>query len=449
VGGEALAKSLHDDSFGLRVDLGHEVGRAFFAPQRRVQQAGRGSLELGSLPRGGQGHVDQLSIALFHLTRFLSTSFASLFRAIGQGLRTRPLLRDSRSRLPPPILERMSKKRKRVFSGIQPSGEAHLGNYLGAIRTWVSLLDEYECFVSIVDLHAITQPFDAKELPDRIMDLAVSLIASGLDPERCTLFVQSDVPEHTELAWLLNTVTPLGELSRMTQFKEKSGGSESVSAGLFNYPVLQAADILLYHGDLVPVGSDQLQHLELTREIARRWNSRFGMYFPEPQPLIGTGHRVLGLDGVSKMSKSQGNTIPLLADAEEIGRLISTAVTDPARKRRDDPGNPHVCNIFALHDFFTSEEERDEIEIRCQTATIGCVQCKRKLASNLADGLAPIQEKARELKENPERVHEALAEGARRASRIARQTLAEARERMGLKRTQATSVAASGGEIGE
>jgi tryptophanyl-tRNA synthetase len=324
--------------------------------------------------------------------------------------------------------------KKRVFSGIQPSGEAHLGNYLGAIQNWVSLIDMYDCVYAIVDLHAITQPYDVGEMPERIVDLAVSLISAGLDPERCTIFVQSDVPEHTELAWLLNTVTPLGELGRMTQFKEKSGGSESVNAGLLNYPVLQAADILLYRADMVPVGEDQRQHLELTREIARRWNGRFGEYFPEPQPLIGHGKRVRGLDGVAKMSKSQDNTIPLLAEPDEIGRLVATAVTDPARVRRDDPGNPHVCNVFAWHGFFSDQDARDEIEIRCQTADIGCVQCKRWLTENLAEELAPIRERALALREDPEEIQQVLADGADRARVIARQTLAEVCDLMGLKR---------------
>ncbi len=321
----------------------------------------------------------------------------------------------------------------RVFSGIQPTGELHLGNYLGAVKNWVELVDDYDCIYCIVDLHAITVPYEPDELPDRVFDVAVSLLAAGLDPERCTLFVQSAVPEHTELAWILNTVTPLGDLQRMTQFKEKAARQESVEAGLLNYPVLQAADILLYRGERVPVGEDQFQHLELTREIARRWNRRFGELFPEPEPLAGTGPRILGLDGASKMSKSLGNTIPMIADRETFRSTVGTAVTDPARVRRDDPGNPHVCNVFALHEHFTDGAERDEIEVRCQTAELGCVDCKRRLADHLADDLAPIRERARELEAEPDRVHEILADGARRCRSIARETLAEAYERMGLR----------------
>jgi len=320
----------------------------------------------------------------------------------------------------------------RVFSGIQPTGDLHLGNWLGAIERWVELTDRYECIYAIVDLHAITVPYEPDALRKRVFDVAVTLIAAGLDPGRCILYVQSDVPEHTQLAWLLNTVTPIGELGRMTQFKDKSERVEAVSAGLLNYPILQAADILLYRAGLVPVGEDQRQHLELSREIARRWNARFGELFPEPQPLIGGAARVIGLDGVSKMSKSQDNTIPMLAEPEELWSAVRTAVTDPARVRKDDPGNPNVCNVFALHAHFTHPDERGEIEARCQTATIGCVACKRRLADGIATRLAPIRERAAELRARPERVREILAEGAARARALAGPVLAEAEERMGL-----------------
>ena len=336
----------------------------------------------------------------------------------------------------------MTETRRRVFSGIQPSGDVHLGNYLGAIKNWVELTERYESIYCIVDLHAITIPYEPEELHDRVLDLAVALIASGLEADRCTLFVQSHVPEHAELAWLLNTVTPLGDLQRMTQFKEKSERIKAVSAGLLNYPVLQAADILLYRADLVPVGEDQRQHLELTREIARRWNARYGELFPEPDALIGPGRRVLGLDGVSKMSKSQNNVIPLLATPEELDAIVRTAVTDPARVARSDPGNPNVCNVFALHRVFSSPAEVEEIEIRCQTAGIGCVECKRLLAGNIADELAPVRERALELRERPDLVREVLHEGAERARVIARETLAEAYDRMGLRRNMVPTPAA-------
>jgi len=328
-------------------------------------------------------------------------------------------------------------QRKRVFSGIQPTGAAHLGNYLGAFRRWAEMVDEYECFYGIVDLHAITRNYEPADLRRRVFELAVVLIASGIDPEKCTLFVQSHVPQHSELTWLLNTVTPLGDLGRMTQFKEKSAGLESVNAGLLNYPVLQAADILLYLADFVPVGEDQRQHLELSREIARRWNARFGDYFPEPETLVDHGGRVLGLDGVSKMSKSKNNVIPVLATRDETWAAVRTAVTDPARVRKNDPGNPHVCNVFALHDFFTDPPQREDIEIRCQTATIGCVECKQRLSDNLNDHLAPIRARAAELTAHPGHVHEILAAGAERASSIADETLAHVMDRMGVGREAA------------
>ena len=239
---------------------------------------------------------------------------------------------------------------QRIFSGIQPSGELHLGNYLGAVKNWVTLQHTYESFFCIVDYHAITVPYEPDDLRQRTRDMAVSLIASGLDPSVCTLFVQSMVPEHTELAWIFNTVTPLGELERQTQFKEKAARQESIPAGLLNYPVLQAADILLYKAELVPVGEDQVQHLELSREIARRWNAKFasgnGEFFPEPKPLLTPARRVMGLDGQAKMSKSLGNTVGLLEDPKDVWDKLRPAVTDPKRVRRTDPGTPEVCTIY-------------------------------------------------------------------------------------------------------
>ena len=325
-------------------------------------------------------------------------------------------------------------QRKRVFSGIQPTGDAHLGNYLGVFQRWAQMVDEYECYYCIVDLHAITQDYTRDQLMQRVFDLTLSLIASGIDPEKCTLFVQSHVPQHTELTWLFNIAVGVGDLQRMTQFKEKSTGLESVNAGLLNYPVLQAADILLYRADFVPVGNDQRQHLELSRGIARKWNARFGDFFPEPETLTGAGSRVLGLDGVSKMSKSKDNTVPMLAGPEELWDRIRTAVTDPARVRKNDPGNPHVCNVFALHEFFTRSSVRADIEIRCQTANLGCVDCKQTLSDNVAEHLEPVREKVAELKAKPDQVLEILADGATRARKEAERTMSVVCERMGLGR---------------
>ena len=321
----------------------------------------------------------------------------------------------------------------RVFSGIQPSGDLHIGNYLGAVLNWVALQDEFECIYCIVDLHAITQPYDTATLAPRTLEMAVGLLAAGLDPSRCTLFVQSHVPQHAELMWLLNTVTPLGELERMTQFKDKSARQESVPAGLLNYPILQAADILLYKADRVPVGEDQLQHLELSREIARRWNTRFGVQtFPEPQPMLSPTRKILGLDGQAKMSKSLGNTIGLLETPEDIWAKLRPAMTDPARKMKKDPGNPDVCNIFTIHRAFSTAEQVAHVDVQCRSAGWGCLDCKRLLADNMIAALAPVRERAAELRARPERVREVLGDGAAHCRALAEATLVEARQVMGL-----------------
>ena len=322
----------------------------------------------------------------------------------------------------------------RIFSGIQPSGELHIGNYLGAVQNWVQLQDRYECIYCIVDLHAITSAsYDAGALAERTREMALGLLASGIDPDRATLFVQSHVPEHSELTWLLNGVTPLGELERMTQFKDKAGQLESVPAGLLNYPILMAADILLYRADLVPVGEDQVQHLELSRELARRWNAQFSAgFFPEPQPLLTATRRIMGLDGHGKMSKSRGNTIGLLDSPEEIWARLRPAVTDPARVTIKDPGTPEICNIFHLHRAFSPPDVVDEVAANCRGAKWGCIQCKRVLAEHMETVLRPIRERAAELQAREGMVDEVLAAGAARARSLAGETLREVRERMGF-----------------
>ena len=318
----------------------------------------------------------------------------------------------------------------------------HIGNYLGAVQNWVRLQHQHDCLFSVVDLHAITQPYEPAALAQRTLDMAISLYAVGLDPERCIVFVQSHVPEHTELNWLLTTVTPLGELERQTQFKDKSQRQESVPAGLLNYPVLQAADVLLYEATLVPVGEDQLQHLELMREIARRWNSRFaneraaelgeGFGFPEPQALLSTAKRVLGLDGQAKMSKSLGNTIGLFEAPETIWEKLKPAATDPARVTRRDPGNPDICNIFTIHQGFSPPDTQALVAHNCRTAGWGCLDCKRVLADNMIAALTPLRERAQELRSQPQRVGETLRAGAAKARAIARRTMERVRRRMGL-----------------
>ncbi|HLE56381.1 MAG TPA: tryptophan--tRNA ligase [Rhodothermia bacterium] len=324
----------------------------------------------------------------------------------------------------------------RIFSGIQPSGELHIGNYLGAVKNWVALQRQYESFFCIVDYHAITVPYDPADLRQRTLDMAISLLAAGIDPSACTLFVQSMVPEHTELAWIFNTLTPLGELERQTQFKEKSGRQESIAAGLLNYPVLQAADILLYKADMVPVGEDQVQHLELSREIARRWNGRFAPedapYFPEPKPLLTPTRRIMGLDGQAKMSKSLGNTVGLLEDPSEIWEKLRPAVTDPKRVRRTDPGTPEVCNIYHLHKAFSPPATVEHVAIQCSTAGWGCIDCKKVLHESMEVELRPIRERAAEVRSRSKEMGEILGDGAARARSIAGEVLRGAKELMGL-----------------
>ena len=324
-------------------------------------------------------------------------------------------------------------KMERLFSGIQPTGEIHIGNYLGAIKNWVALLDKYESIFCIVDMHAITIEYDVKQMQDLILDAAIQLIACGLDPKKCTLFVQSHVPEHIELTWILNTVTPIGDLERMTQYKEKAKQHrKNVNIGLFDYPVLQAADIILYKATAVPVGEDQVQHIELSRAIARKFNRRYGETFPEPYAIVPEVPRILGLDGKSKMSKSLNNYISLSDLREVVKEKLLTAMTDPARKRRTDPGNPDVCNIFTLHKFFSKPEEIEHVNRECRCAGIGCIECKMILAKNMSDHLEPIQKKSTELQENPHIVHKVLSEGANKCKAIATETMKEVKTKMGL-----------------
>jgi tryptophanyl-tRNA synthetase len=324
---------------------------------------------------------------------------------------------------------------KTVFSGIQPSGELHLGNYLGAIRNWVSLQDRYRCVFCVVDYHAITQSYETRDMSKRVFDMAVDILALGIDPEKSLLFVQSMVPEHTELCWVFNNVTGFGDLERMTQFKDKSETqADNINAGLFEYPVLQAADILLYKAEAVPVGQDQVQHIELARRIARSFNHRWGKVFPECEPLLTNLPKLPGLDGKQKMSKSLGNHIPLGAPEKQLRKLLGRAVTDEKRVNREDPGDPDVCNVFTMHKHFSSEADLAWVRQGCTTAAIGCVDCKGRLADNLVAHFAPYHQRRAELLAQPERVKEILYAGADRARAIARRTMDEVRHRLGLWR---------------
>ncbi len=323
---------------------------------------------------------------------------------------------------------------ERVFSGIQPSGELHIGNYLGAVRNWVRVQQDHDCIYCIVDYHAITAPFEADKMQARIFELACGILACGIDPDRSKLFVQSHVPEHTELAWVFSSVTPFGELSRQTQYKSKAAQHESnINVGLFTYPVLQAADIMLYRASRVPVGEDQEQHLELSREIARKFNARYGEVFPEPRTLSTDTPRIRGLDGQAKMSKSMGNTILVDEDPKELRKKLASAFTDPARLRKSDPGDPDVCNIFTIHKFFTDAEKVEEIDTECRRAGIGCVQCKKILADNMDAHFSPIRDKWSALRDDPDQVWGALERGASGCREIAGRTMERVRSGLGLR----------------
>jgi tryptophanyl-tRNA synthetase len=322
---------------------------------------------------------------------------------------------------------------KRIFSGIQPTGEIHLGNYVGAIRNWVSLMDEYDCIFCVVDYHAITVEYEIEKLGSRTVDTALILIACGLSPEKCKILVQSHVPEHTELAWIFNCVTPIGELERMTQFKEKSKQHRAnINMGLMGYPVLQAADILLYKAGFVPVGEDQVQHVELSREVARKYNSKYGNFFPEPQAILSVAPKILGVDGASKMSKSMNNYIGLLEDKNSIWEKLRTAVTDVNRVRRKDPGNPEVCNIYTIHRAFSPNDTLLEVDKGCRNAAIGCIDCKTMLFKNMMEELTPIRERSISLNENPDYIKDVINTGGDKCSIIAKETMNEVRKAIGL-----------------
>jgi len=323
-------------------------------------------------------------------------------------------------------------KQRRVFSGARPTGRQHLGNYLGAIQNYVKLQDEYSCIYCIVDVHALTTLEDTGSLQKNIHEMMLDWLAAGLDPKRSILFVQSHVTEVMELHTLLSMVTPLSWLLRVPTFKEKVKlQPHNVNYGLVGYPVLQTADIVLYKAEVIPVGEDQVPHIELAREIARRFNNQFGDTFPEPEAKLTSFPSVLGLNGKEKMSKQLGNDIELaLADKETIERVME-AVTDPARRYRDDAGHPEICNIFRLQGFFNPFQSKD-IAVQCRAAKIGCVECKTLLAQEINATLKPFRERRAELAKKPQYVKDVLADGAKRARVIARETIKEVKEKMGL-----------------
>jgi tryptophanyl-tRNA synthetase len=323
----------------------------------------------------------------------------------------------------------------RVLSGMQPTGELHLGNYLGALKQWAQMSrdPDLDTFFCVVDAHAITVDYKPKDLKQRVIDAVATYVAGGLDPTRSTLFLQSDVPQHTELAWYLTCVTPMGDLHRMTQFKDKSEQhKQNVNAGLFTYPVLMAADILVYRARLVPVGDDQVQHLELAREICRKFNARFGNVFPEPQPRLSKTPRILGLDGKAKMSKSLGNTISLLDPPDTIRKKLKGAFTDPLKLKQGDPGRPEICNIFTMHTSLSDPAALAQIEVNCRSGALGCGDCKKMLGDVMVPELSPVRERTLELRAEPKRVLEILRDGGSKARTVAESTMKDVRAAMGL-----------------
>jgi tryptophanyl-tRNA synthetase len=322
--------------------------------------------------------------------------------------------------------------RRRIFSGARPTGRQHIGNYLGALQNWVKLQDEYECIYCIVDIHALTSLEDTKQLRDNIHEMILDWLAVGLDPEKSILFVQSHVPQVMELHTLLSMIIPLGWLLRVPTFKEKVKlQPHNVNYGLVGYPVLMTSDIVLYKAEVIPVGEDQLPHLELSREIARRFNSLFGYTFPEPQGKLTSYPMVVGLDGKDKMSKQAGNDIELALTPEETRKKIMTAFTDPARRYRTDAGHPEVCNVYKLMTYFDRLITGD-IAGQCRQAEIGCVDCKIMLAEAINSELKPIREKRAELASDPKHIIDIFNDGAAKARTIARKTLKEVKKNMGL-----------------
>jgi tryptophanyl-tRNA synthetase len=321
----------------------------------------------------------------------------------------------------------------RVFSGIQPTGTLHIGNYFGAIRNWATLQSQHDCVYCIVDYHAITIEVDPQALRDASRSMALDLVACGIDPERSILFVQSAVPEHAELAWILGCVTSYGDLTRMTQFKDKSASNAFVSAGLFNYPVLQAADILLYRAVGVPVGEDQVQHLELSRRVARRFNTRFGEYFPEPEPIVGKGARIMSLsDPTQKMSKSAGEAhyIGVMEDEASIRRKVRSAVTDTGLT----PGNemsPGVANLFEILELSADDETVRELRAEFTAGTLMYSRLKDTVFEHLMGVLRPIQARRAKL-EARGAIEGILADGAKKARAIAQETMSTVRRMAGL-----------------
>ena len=332
-------------------------------------------------------------------------------------------------------------KKARVLSGMRPTGKLHLGNYLGALANWVGLQDKYECFFFIADWHALTTDYaDTSAVKQNSIEVMLDYLAGGLDPQRATIFIQSHVPQHAELHLLLSLITPLGWLERVPTYKEQRENIKDKDLGTYGflgYPVLQSADIMIYKGDYVPVGEDQVPHIEITREIARRFNGfyqyRARNVFPEPQPLLTPAAKVPGTDG-RKMSKSYNNTILLSEPEASLRQKLKTMVTDPARVRRSDPGNPDVCPVGDLHKIFSNQETLAKVDAGCRSAGIGCIECKSWAADAMMTRLAPIQQRRKKYEDNPKLVWDILEAGSARAATIAEATMEEVRQAMNMSR---------------
>jgi len=321
--------------------------------------------------------------------------------------------------------------KKRILSGMRPTGKLHLGHYFGVLQNWIALQEEYDCFFMIADWHALTSEWEnAGAIPKNVREIAADWIACGIDPEKSCIFVQSDIPEHLELNMILSCLTPLGWLERVPTYKEaREQNPDKVGNYAFlGYPVLQAADILLYKGNVVPVGEDQLPHLELAREIVRKFATHYrDGVFPEPAGKLTQTPRLMGLDN-TRMAKSKGNTIDLSEDLASVEKKVKGMFTDPNRKKRSDPGNPHVCNVFAFHGMLNTAERHKQIETDCSSAKIGCVECKAELATRMLDWLRPIQERRKALLAEPGKLDAILARGTERARAVAKATMKEVRE---------------------
>jgi len=332
-------------------------------------------------------------------------------------------------------------RKPRVLSGMRPTGKLHLGNYLGALENWERLQDKYDCFFFIADWHALTTDYaDTSAVKQNSIEVMLDYLAAGLDPDRSTIFIQSHVPQHAELHLLLSLITPLGWLERVPTYKEQKENIKDKDLGTYGflgYPVLQSADILIYKGEYVPVGEDQVPHIEITREIARRFNG-FYQYqgrnvFPEPQPLLTPAAKVPGTDG-RKMSKSYNNTILLSEPEASLRQKLKTMVTDPARVRRSDPGNPDVCPVGDLHKIFSNQETLAKVDAGCRSAGIGCIECKGWAADAMVTRLAPIQQRRKKYEDNPKQVWDILEAGSARAAAVAEATMTEVREAMHMSK---------------